>query len=417
MRKPTVVFIATYDTKGEESEFIKELLENDGVACVTIDVGVGRQPRQTPDVSLESLCQGYGRSANEIRVMNRGEAVAAVSDMVRDYVSGIQEWGEADAIIGIGGAGGTQIVTHAMRALPFGLPKLMLSTLASGNTRWYLQDSDICMMPSVIDVAGINAISRLVFERFAAAAAAQARWYHRAHEAHRARMEDERVFRIGLTMYGTTTNGVTEAREELEKLGYETAVFHASGAGGRAMEGFVRSGTIRGVLDMTLAEVGAHLVGGLHDGGEDRLDTAIACGVPLVLVPGAADTVVLPPMSELPDRFREGRVLNFHNPTMTTMRTNVKENERIGAFIAEKLSRARRPVKLLLPMGGLSSIDRPGAIFYMPEANEALFETLKNGLRGTMAEVIEDPRHIYDEGFGRDAARLMADLIKTYQAL
>lgn len=410
--KPAVVFVATYDTKGVESDYIKKRVEAYGAKCLTIDVGVGGTPTAVPDVSLADLCAGTEYDVDKIHAMPRGDAVAVSSDLVQRYVRALFEKGECAAIIGIGGAGGTQICTQTMRGLPIGLPKLMMSTLAAGNMRWYVEDSDISMFPSITDVAGINCITQMVFDRFAAEAAKAAQWYAERFEEHARRMADASVPRIGQTMYGTTTKGVTRAREELERRGYETLVFHASGAGGRAMESLVRSGVIHGVLDMTIAEIGAHLVGGLHDAGPNRLDAIRDSGVPYVMVPGGADTIVLPPLNDLPDKFRHGRVLNKHNPTMTTMRTNVNENRQIGDFIVRKLKDAKGPVKILLPKGGLSSIDKPGDVFYMPEANEMLFETLKEGFQGTAVEVIEDNRHLYDPGFGEDAARLMDQLMK-----
>jgi uncharacterized protein (UPF0261 family) len=411
---PSVIFIATYDTKGEESEYIKQRIIESGANCVTIDVGVGKKPLHKPDVSLEDLCSEGGITADEIRSMPRGEAVAMASELSTAYVKKQYEKGQLDAVIGIGGAGGTQIVTQAMRELPFGLPKLMLSTLASGNTRWYIKETDINIIPSIVDVAGLNSISMLVFDRFAKTAAAQAKWYKKGQGAYEKSLMDPSAFRIAQTMYGTTTAGVTDARIELEKNSYETIVFHASGAGGMSMEGFIRQGIIHALLDMTLAEIGAHIVGGLHDAGPLRMSAAVEMGIPYVVVPGAADTIVLPPMSDLQDRFKSGRVLNFHNPTMTTMRTNVEENIAIGNFICEKLAPCKKPVVVLLPKGGLSSIDKPGQVFYNPEANEALFGTLKQGLKGTNVQIIEDDRHLYDEGFGKLAAQTIMDLIKQY---
>lgn len=411
--EPTVVFVATYDTKGVESDYIKKRVEAYGASCLTIDVGVGGTPTAVPDVSLADLCQGTEYDVDKIHAMPRGDAVAVSSDLVQKYVKRLFENGQCAAVIGIGGAGGTQICTQTMRSLPIGLPKLMMSTLAAGNMRWYVEDSDISMFPSITDVAGINCITQMVFDRFAAEAAKAAQWYAERYALHAARMADTSVPRIGQTMYGTTTKGVTRAREELERRGYETLVFHASGAGGRAMESLVRRGVIHGVLDMTIAEIGAHLVGGLHDAGPGRLDAMVETGVPYVLVPGAADTIVLPPLNDLPDKFRHGRVLNKHNPTMTTMRTNVEENRQIGEFIVRKLKNARGPVKIFIPRGGLSSIDKPGDVFYMPEANEALFETLKAGFKGTAVEVIEDERHLYDPGFGEDAAALIDSMMKA----
>lgn len=410
--KPTVVFVATYDTKGLESEYIKKKILEAGADCLTIDVGVATIPVLHADVTLADLCAQTAHTAETIRGMKRGEAIALVSDLLEKYVHRLCREDRINAVIGIGGAGGTQIVTQAMRTLPFGLPKLMLSTLASGNTRWYVQDSDIAMFPSIADVAGLNCITKLVFSRFAACAAQSAVWHARSMEAFRSSMADPSIRRVSQTMYGTTTAGVSRARARLEENGFETLVFHASGAGGRSMETFIREGVVRGVLDMTLAEIGAHIVGGLHDAGPNRLEAAIAKGLPQVIVPGAADTVVLPPMAALPDKFREGRILNFHNPTMTTMRTSVEECAAIGTFMVEKLRNARNFVKILIPTGGLSSIDRPGEIFYLPEANEALFATLKAGLKGhPFIEIIEDTRHLYDAGFGEDAADLLIGMM------
>ncbi|MDR1489660.1 MAG: Tm-1-like ATP-binding domain-containing protein [Desulfovibrio sp.] len=411
--KAAVVFVATYDTKGIESEYIKDEVLRHGAGCLTIDAGVGKKPPVPADVALADLCIGSVHTEESIRAMKRGEAVKAVSGLLEQYTRNLYLSGKMDAIIGIGGAGGTQIVTQTMRALPFGLPKLMLSTLASGNTRWYLQDSDIALLPSIADVAGLNSITKPVFSRFAAYAAQGAVWYSGEFAGFRRMMEDKRIRRVTQTMYGTTTVGVTNARLRLEEKGFETLVFHASGAGGRSMEGFIRDGVVQGVLDMTLAEIGAHLVGGLHDAGPDRMEAAVTARIPQVIVPGAADTVVLPPMAGLPEKFEKGRTLNFHNPTMTTMRTNVEECAAIGRFIVDKLKAASSPVKILIPKGGLSSIDRPGEIFYLPEANEALFETLKSGLKDApYVEIIEDKRHLYDDGFGEDAADLLIAVMR-----
>jgi uncharacterized protein (UPF0261 family) len=410
--KPCIAFIATYDTKGIESEYIKKKIITLDVDCLTIDVGVGKPSSLTPDITLEKLCEGSAHTASEIRAMKRGEAIAEVSILVEKYVQKLYRDGKIDALIGIGGAGGTQLATQAMRALPFGLPKLMLSTLASGNTRWYLQDSDITMLPSIADVAGLNGITELVFSRFAAYAVQGAIWHRKDFETFKKRLDDKSIRRVSQTMYGTTTEGVSRSRRRLEEKGFETLVFHASGAGGRSMENFIRDGIIHGVLDMTLAEIGAHLVGGLHDAGPARLEAAIAMGIPQVIVPGAADTIVLPPMSDLPDKFKQGRTLNIHNPTMTTMRTNTEECIAIGNFMVEKLKKAASPVKIFIPRGGLSSIDRPGEIFYLPEANEALFAALKSGLKDIPCiEIIEDKRHLYDAGFGEDAADLLISMM------
>jgi uncharacterized protein (UPF0261 family) len=210
-------------------------------------------------------------------------------------------------------------------------------------------------------------------------------------------------------MYGTTTPGVSATRRAVEKAGYETWVFHASGIGGRTMERMIQLGYVRGVVDMTLAEIGAHLVGGLHDAGADRLEAAGAAGIPQLIVPGAVDTVVLPPRDQIPEKFN-GRILNFHNPTMTTMRTTPEENTAIGEFIARKLNEAKGSVKILFPWGGLSSIDHPGKIFHYPAATRALFDSLKKNLK-TDIEIIEDEHHLDDPTFAQRAAEIFLSMM------
>lgn len=410
----TVLFISTYDTKGKESEFIKKCIESHNVRCITLDVGVGEGPIGNPDISLEDLCVGADYTVEQIHNMPRGKAVEIASDLAEQRISYMYKERQFSAIVGIGGAGGTQIVTQAMRSLPFGIPKLMMSTLASGNIRWYLEDSDITMVPSVSDVAGLNCITETVFSRFAALSSAAALWYFTKWDDIERNLCKQKNLRIGMTMYGTTTKGVDATREKLDNKGYETIVFHASGAGGRSMEKFVLQGIIHGVLDMTIAEIGAHLCGGLHDAGPNRLESMIDKEIPFLLVPGAADTVVLPPYDDLPEKYRVGRILNYHNPTMTTMRTNVEENAQIGEFIVSKLKNAKRCVKILFPKGGLSSIDKEGEIFYLPEANEELLTTLKKGLEGSNVEILEDDRHICDQGFAEKAALLFEDMMKKH---
>lgn len=412
--KPTILLTATYDTKGRETEFIKNEILGQGVDCITINVGVGEQPVEEADVSLYDLCKNTQYEGQELMSLPRGQAVAIVSEVLERYVSLELEQEKFHAILGLGGAGGTQIITQAMRALPYGIPKIMLTTLASGNTRWYVQDSDIVMFPSITDIAGLNSFSRMIYSKFAHAGVSGATWYARRYKLFEQDFMSNVPGKIGLTMYGTTTKCVERSKRRLEELHFEPMVFHASGAGGRAMEKMISSGIITACLDMTIAEIGAHIVGGLHDAGPDRLEAAVYKKIPLVLVPGAADTIVLPPMHDVPEKFKTGRVLNIHNPTMTTMRTNVEENIQIGQFICAKLKNAGPQVKLFIPKGGLSSIDQPGGVFFNPEANEALFETIKHGLKDSSVEIIEDPRHLYDPGFGEAAVDILIDLMKQY---
>jgi uncharacterized protein (UPF0261 family) len=289
-----------------------------------------------------------------------------------------------------------------MRALPYGIPKLIVSTLASGNTRWHVDISDIILIPSLLDIGGLNPMLKMVLNNAAHAVAGMVK-------GHQPFTPSAKKV-ISITMYGTTTPGVSRARQVVEEAGYEPWVFHASGIGGRTMEKLISLGRIQAVMDMTLAEIGAHLVGGLHDAGPSRLETAGRLGLPQVIVPGAADTIVLPPRDQVPERFRN-RTLNFHNPTMTTMRTTPEENVAIAQFISDKLNQAQGPVCVILPLGGVSSIDRPGKIFYDPEANAALFNTLKHSLSPRI-EMIEDEHHLDDPEFAIRVGETMVRLLK-----
>ena len=336
-----------------------------------------------------------------IRALPRGEAVEKMVAAASVYLQNMVQTGEAHGVIGVGGSGGTTICAAAMRALPYGVPKFMVSTLASGNTRWHVDIADIVMIPSLLDIGGLNPMLEMVLNNAAQGIAGMVK----GHQAYQA--SGEKV--ISMTMYGTTTPGVSRARQVVEDAGFETWVFHASGIGGRTMEKLMSMGRIDAVMDMTLAEVGAHLVGGLHDAGPHRLQMAGQLGLPQVIVPGAADTIVLPPRDQVPEKFKN-RTLNFHNPTMTTMRTSPEDNVAIAEFIAARLNQAKGPVIVMLPLGGLSTIDRPEKIFYDPEANGALFDTLKRKL-STHIEIIEDEHHLDDPEFAMRVGETMVKLL------
>jgi uncharacterized protein (UPF0261 family) len=399
--RKTVVVMGTLDTKGPETLYLAERVRAAGCSVLLMDVGTHFEGAGAADISSEQLAAATGLTAAELRKLPRGEAVAKVSEAAARCLEDLVRAGRVDGAIGLGGSGGTTICSAAMRGLPYGVPKMLVSTLASGNTRWHVGISDIVMMPSIVDLAGLNPLLAMVLNNAARAIAGMVQGFQPYVPS------GKRV--VALTMYGTTTPGVSRARQAVEDEGFETWVFHASGVGGQTMERLMDQGLIQGVLDMTLAEIGAHLVGGLHDAGPDRLEAAGRLGLPQVIVPGAADTIVLPPRDQVPDKFRT-RTLNFHNPTMTTMRTTVEENVAIGAFIARKLNRATGPVVVLLPKGGLSSIDRPGKIFYCPDANAALFETLREKLTPPV-KLIEDEHHIDDPEFAIRAGREMVELL------
>lgn len=398
---PAVIVMGTMDTKGAELTFLAERVRAHGCRALLMDVSANRDTPFQADISSAEVARAAGQDIDAVRALPRGEAVSVICDGAAALLADITASGRAHGVIGAGGSGGTTICAAAMRALPYGVPKVLVSTLASGNTRWHVDISDIVMMPSLLDISGLNPLLEMVLNNAAAAVCGMAR-------GHQPYAPSGKTV-VALTMYGTTTPGVSRARQDVEQAGYETWVFHASGVGGRTMERLLRLGRIHAVLDMTLAEIGAHLVGGLHDAGPDRLAAAGALGLPQVIVPGAADTIVLPPRDQVPERFA-GRTLNFHNPTMTTMRTNAAENVAIARFIAGKLNQARGPVVVALPLGGLSSIDRPGKIFYDPAANAALFDTLRSALNPAV-RVVESEHHLDDPAFAALAAQLLLELL------
>lgn len=402
---PKIVVMGTMDTKGEELQYLAERIAANGGRPLRMDVSAHRVTGFEAEITASDIAEAVQSSIDAINALPRGEAVSRMSEGAAISLNRLVASGEAQGVVGLGGSGGTTICAAAMRALPYGVPKLLVSTLASGNTRWHVDISDIVMMPSLLDVSGLNPMLRMVLNNAAAAICGMAR----GHQPYQP--SGKRV--VALTMYGTTTPGVSRARTLVEQHGYETWVFHASGIGGRTMERLMHLGHVDAVMDMTLAEIGAHLVGGLHDAGPDRLAMAGKLGLPQLIVPGACDTIVLPPPDQIPERFRN-RTLNLHNPTMTTMRTSPEENIAIGRFIAAKLNQATGPVTVLLPRGGLSSIDRPGKIFYDPDANQALFSTLKAELAPSIT-VIEDEHHIDSPEFAAHASQLLIDMVTTQQ--
>lgn len=396
-----IIVMGTMDTKGPELTYLAQQIASAGCHAILMDVGAQAESDTYADISASKVAAVIDADIEAIRALPRGEAVEKMVAAACVYLQEMIQSGKAHGVIGIGGSGGTTICAAAMRTLPYGVPKFMVSTLASGNTRWHVDIADIVMIPSLLDIGGLNPMLEMVLNNAAQGIVGMVK----GHQAYQA--SGKKV--ISMTMYGTTTPGVSRARQVVDDAGFETWVFHASGVGGRTMEKLMSMGRIHAVMDMTLAEVGAHLVGGLHDAGPHRLEMAAQLGLPQVIVPGAADTIVLPPRDQVPEKFKN-RTLNFHNPTMTTMRTTSEENVAIAEFIAEKLNQAKVPVVVMLPLGGLSTIDRPGKIFYDPEANGALFDTLKRKLSSAI-EVIEDEHHLDDPEFAVRVGQKMVSLL------
>jgi uncharacterized protein (UPF0261 family) len=390
----TVVLIGTLDTKGAEYDWLADKVREHGAEVRTIDVGT--HSAHGADATPTEVAAAGGHDLEALTAADdRGAAMDAMADGAAAI---LLEWfgtGEIHGVLALGGSGGSSVASRAMRALPVGVPKLLVS------------ESDVTMMYSVVDVAGINSVSEQVFGNAAAAIAGMAA----EEEARRARPEGDHKPLVGMSMFGLTTPAVDEARAELTALGYEALVFHATGSGGRAMEKLATDGRLAGVLDLTTTELADDLVGGVLTAGPRRLEAAGAVGIPQVVSLGAIDMVNFGPRELVPERF-DGRNFVVHNPTVTLMRTTVEENAEIGRRIGAKLAAATGPVAVVLPAGGLSGIDAPGKPFHDPEADAAAFAAVREGVAGSAVEVIESDRHINDPGLGRDAARTLHALIQ-----
>jgi len=398
----SVYLIATLDTKGAEAAFVRDRLLALGVGVAVVDVGCLGQAAFAADVTREQVFRAAGVTLSDlVRRNDRGAAVTHAAAGAAAVATSAFATGKLDGVIALGGSAGTTIGTTAMRALPLGVPKLMVSTLASGDVRQYVGDKDILMLNSVVDIAGINRISRQVLSNAAAAMAGMA--LHPPPES----ASDKPL--VAATMFGVTTPCVQKARELLEAAGYEVLVFHATGNGGRAMESLIRDGLIAGVLDITTTELADELVGGVLTAGAERLTAAAAAGAPQVVSVGATDMVNFWAPETIPEKFRD-RQFHRHNPSVTLMRTTVAENALLGAEIGRKTAAATGPAAILLPLRGVSAIDRAGQPFDDPAAREALFDAVR-GHHGDV-ELLELDQHINDEAFAEAAARKLLELMK-----
>lgn len=399
----TVCIVGTMDTKGVEFSFIKAQIESAGVSTCVINTGILGEPQLTPDVSADEVAQAGGSSLQALRDEgDRGNSVAVMAEGAAALVAEKHAEGEIDGIISLGGSAGTTIGTTAMQAVPVGVPKIMVSTLASGDTSPYVQSKDISMMYSVVDIAGINRLSRQILANAAGAIVGMVNAEVPAATA------DKPL--IAATMFGVTTPCVTKAREILEAAGYEVLVFHATGTGGQAMEDLVEGGFLAGVLDATTTELADELVGGILSAGPDRLEAAGKSGIPQVVAPGALDMVNFGPPDTVPEQFSD-RLFYQHNPTVTLMRTTAEETAELGRIMARKLSEAQGPTTVIIPAQGVSAIDKTGQPFDSPEARIAWIENLKAHIADNVT-VIEMDAHINDDEF---AIKLAETLLESVQ--
>ena len=402
-----VLLIGTLDTKGEEIRFVRDLLHRSGVSTLVLDAGVMGPPAFAPDLDRSAVFRAAGTSLEAVqRQADRGQAIEAAAAGAARLAQELHQQGRVEGVLGLGGSAGTTIATAAMRALPFGIPKLMVSTLASGQVRPFVGVRDIMMLHSVVDISGLNRISRTVLANAAQAMIGmiQGRWSG-------AGMIEAAADRplLSATMFGVTTPCVETARKMLEQSGYEVLVFHATGTGGMTMEAFVRDGLIRGVCDITTTELADELVGGILSAGPDRLTAAAARGIPQVISVGALDMVNFGPRDTVPARFKD-RLFYQHNPNVTLMRTTPEENDKLGKEIAQKASAATGPTAIFLPLRGVSAIDAEGKPFWWPEADKALFDSIRLW-KAPSVELIELDLHINDPAFAQAVARKLLSLL------
>ena len=403
---PTVGLFGTLDTKGEEYAFLREQVRAHGADALLVDVGVLGEPSVAPDVTREEVAAAAGFDLEALAAEgDRGAAVAAMAHGAAEMARRLHAEGRIDAIAGLGGSGGSAIVTEAMRALPIGVPKLMVSTLASGDTRPYVGAVDVTMMYSVVDIAGLNQVSRRILANAAGAIAGMA--------AVEPEPADEARPLVGATMFGVTTPCVTRARERLEELGYEVLVFHATGTGGRSLEALIDGGFITASLDVTTTELADELVGGVLSAGPDRLEAAGAAGIPQVVSLGALDMVNFGPEDTVPERF-QGRTLYVHNPTVTLMRTTPEECAELGRTVARKLNAASGPVTVFVPLRGVSAIAVEGQPFHDPEADDALIGALRESLDPSV-DLRELDLDVNDPAFAEAMAERLHELVQSRQ--
>ena len=398
-----ILIVGTLDTKGMEFKFIKDVIESTGMETLVIHAGVKGVPYFPPDISNEEVALAGGSTIETLIAKDdRGQAMDVMTKGAAKVVLDLHEKGEVSGIISLGGSAGTTIGCSAMQALPIGVPKVMVSTVASGDTRPYVGVKDITMMYSVVDIAGLNSLSRRILSNAAYAIVGMAKGEVPA--------AGEEKPLIGATMFGVTTPCVTKAREYLEEQGYEVLVFHATGTGGMAMESLIEAGFIKGVLDLTTTEWCDELVGGVLAAGPTRLEAAGKMGIPQVVSTGALDMVNFGPYESVPAPFKD-RNLYKHNPTITLMRTTKEENIQLGKILSSKLNMAKGATSLFLPLKGVSLIDMEGKPFYGPEENAALFETLRENIDRSKVELIEMDTDINDETFALSAAKKLVELL------
>ena len=399
----TIVIVGAMDTKGQEFAFVKALIEQAGVKTLTVDFGVMGAPAFAPDVQRDAVAAAGGANLADFAAgEHKDKAMQAMAAGLAVIVRKLYDEGKLDGIIGMGGTGGTSIATTAMRALPVGVPKVMVSTVGGGDVSAYCGAKDITFMPSIVDVAGINKISRTIYANAAGAIAGMVQVTAPA-------AAQEKPL-LTASMFGNTTKCIDQARGILEAQGYEVLVFHATGTGGKTMESLITDGYIVGSLDITTTELADEVCGGVFSAGPERCLAASRAGIPAVLVPGCVDMANFGGIDTVPEKYRSRNLYQW-NPNVTLLRTNVEENIRMGKMLAAAANAATAPVAIVLPLKGVSMLDSPGGMFWEPAADQACYDAIKANVKPGIP-VIEMDNNINDPEFSAKCATLLLEMLK-----
>ncbi len=398
----TVVIVGALDTKGVEFAFIKDLIEKEGLKTIVVDFGVMGEPYFTPQITRREVAQAGGGDLDALTSgEHKDQAMKVMAGGLAAVVRRLYEEGHLDGIIGMGGSGGTSIATTGMRVLPVGVPKVMVSTMGGGDVSAYTGTKDITFIPSIVDVAGINSISRAIYTNAAGAIAGMVKM-----ETPPAQSEKPLVV---ASMFGNTTKCVDIARKVMEDAGYEVLVFHATGAGGKTMESLIQDGYILASMDITTTELADEVCGGVFSAGPERCLAASKAGIPAVLVPGCVDMANFGGIETVPDKYLQRNLYEW-NPNVTLLRTNVEENMRMGKMIAAAANASTAPVTILLPLKGVSMLDSPGGRFWDPEADQACYQAIKDNLKPGIP-VIEMDNNINDPPFAEKIAYTLLEMM------
>ncbi len=400
--KGKVLIVGSLDTKGTDFLFVRNIMRDAGTETLSIDIGVIGEPGFEPDISRTEVAAAGGANIADFRSgEHKDNAMQAMTDGLVEVVRKLHRDGQVAGIFSMGGSGGTAVATAAMRALPLGVPKVMVSTVGGGDVSAYSGGKDILFFPSIVDVAGLNRISKLIYANAANAMIGM------VSATPPAISEDKPL--LAASMFGNTTVCVTAVKEAVEKQGYEVLVFHATGTGGRTMENLLAEGHISGLLDITTTELADNVCGGVMDAGPERCLAGPRAGLPTVIVPGCVDMANFWSVESMPKAFQE-RTLYRWNPNVTLMRTNVEENREIGRRLAAAANAATGPVVILIPRRGVSILDSAGGEFWDPAADQGCFEAIRAGLRSGIP-IIEMDCNINDPEFSAEIAKQMLLLL------